>query len=438
MVFSLRGRSLLPAWRRKRPRDRKNRQARRGLARSSDPLMPGQIDPKRPRLLPSFPAQSSMARIMALWVAVLVLALGLGAASPGSAIARPATSSPAPTTIAPTSKADANAWTLGLAGGLLEGSFIRYAADIAKVLDDGDNLRVLPLVTYGAVGNVNDLLYLKGVDIAITQADVLDHFKTEAKIPGIANRIQYIAPLFNAEVHICAKPEFKSIQDLKGQKVAFNTRGSAANLTGQIVFRRLDVQVNPVFINNSVALEQMRNGDLAAVVHVVAKPNDIFVSLKGQPPCRFIPVDYSEAFSDLYVPTTLTSEDYPALVPRGGTIATIAVPAVLAVFNSPKGSDRYRKVARFTESFFAKFEQLQKPPFQPKWKEINLAGTVPGWTRYQAAEEVMTRINSEMGGSIQSKFDTFLSAQKELPQGRGLTAAERERLFKEFMRWQGR
>ena len=30
--------------------------------------------------------------------------------------------------------ADPNAWTVGLAGGLLEGTFIRYAADIAKVL----------------------------------------------------------------------------------------------------------------------------------------------------------------------------------------------------------------------------------------------------------------------------------------------------------------
>lgn len=378
------------------------------------------------------------ARIMALWVAALALALALGQALPGPASARPAGGSAAALPGNAASKADANAWTLGLAGGLLEGSFIRYAADIAKVLDDGENLRVLPLVTYGAVGNVNDLLYLKGVDIAITQADVLEHFKSDLKIPGIANRIQYIAPLFNAEVHVCAKPEFKSLQDLKGQKVAFNTRGSAANLTGQIVFRRLDIQVEPIFVNNAVALEQMRNGELAALVHVVAKPNDIFASLKGQPPCRFLPVEYSQAFSDLYVPTTLTAEDYPAVVPPGGSVATIAVPALLAVFNSPKGSERYRKVARFTESFFTKFEQLQKPPFQPKWKEINLAGTVPGWTRYPAAEEVIARMTSGAGGSIQSKFDSFLSGQKGLPQGRELTAAERENLFRQFMRWQGR
>jgi len=54
---------------------------------------------------------------------------------------------------------------------LLEGTNIRFAAEMAKVTDDRPNLRVLPIVTYGALGNVEDLLYLKGVDITITSAD---------------------------------------------------------------------------------------------------------------------------------------------------------------------------------------------------------------------------------------------------------------------------
>jgi len=102
-------------------------------------------------------------------------------------------------------KDDLNAWTVGVAGGLLEGTFIRYAADLAKVLDDGKNLRVIPMVTFGAVGNVTDLLNLRGIDVAITQADVLDHFRREVKIPDIENKIQYISPLFLAEVHIYAR-----------------------------------------------------------------------------------------------------------------------------------------------------------------------------------------------------------------------------------------
>lgn len=42
-----------------------------------------------------------------------------------------------------------NAWTVGLAGGLLEGAPIRLAAEIARVVDDGDNLHVVPIVMWG-------------------------------------------------------------------------------------------------------------------------------------------------------------------------------------------------------------------------------------------------------------------------------------------------
>src|ERR1700704_1297452 len=54
---------------------------------------------------------------------------------------------------------ESNEWTVGIAGGLLEGTNIRFAAEMAKVLDDRPNLRVLPIVTYGALGNVEDLPY---------------------------------------------------------------------------------------------------------------------------------------------------------------------------------------------------------------------------------------------------------------------------------------
>ena len=125
-----------------------------------------------------------------------------------------------------------NEWTIGLAGGLLEGSLIRYAADIAKALDDGENLRVIPLVTYGAVSNVNDLLSLRGVDVAFTQADVLDHLKRALKVPNIENKIRYISPLFRSEAHIYAREEFRTLKDLEGKKVSFGLPGMAANLTG--------------------------------------------------------------------------------------------------------------------------------------------------------------------------------------------------------------
>src|SRR5665213_2972864 len=54
-----------------------------------------------------------------------------------------------------------NSWSLGLAGGLLEGAPIHFATEIARVVNEGGVMHVLPIVTSGPTENVNDLLYLK-------------------------------------------------------------------------------------------------------------------------------------------------------------------------------------------------------------------------------------------------------------------------------------
>jgi TRAP-type uncharacterized transport system substrate-binding protein len=340
-----------------------------------------------------------------------------------------------------------NEWTIGLAGGLLEGSFIRYAAEIAKVIDDPPNLRVLPIVSYGAVGNVSDLLYLKGVDVAITQADVLDYYKREGKVGNISDRIHYIARFFLAEVHVYARAEIKTFADLKGKKVSFNTVGSAANLTGGILFDRLGIAVDRVFINNSTALEKMRTGEISAVVHVVGKPNELFSKFKPEPGFHFLPIDFSDTFKDYYLPVELTNEDYPNLIAKDAPINSIGVSTVLAVYNWPTTSDRHRRLSRFIERFFSKFDQFQQPPFQAKWREINLAATIPGWTRYQAAEEILARVRPTPATAaaatapsiieaqpkdVREKFEEFLAKWPRKGRQSKLTEKERELLFNEF------
>jgi len=64
-----------------------------------------------------------------------------------------------------------NAWTVGLAAGLIEGAPLRLAAEMGRVVDDGPNLLLLPIVTRGPTENLNALLYLKGVDLAIINTD---------------------------------------------------------------------------------------------------------------------------------------------------------------------------------------------------------------------------------------------------------------------------
>jgi hypothetical protein len=107
------------------------------------------------------------------------------------------------------------------------------------------------------------------------------------------------------------------------------------------------------------------------------------------------------------------------------------VPAVLAVFNWPKGSDRYRRVERFVERLFAKWDSFQVTPRHPKWRDVNLAATVPGWTRWSVAEQIFER----MRGSEQAlsrDFQSFLGkGGTNTPQ----SEADRDVLFRQFLQW---
>jgi TRAP-type uncharacterized transport system substrate-binding protein len=108
-----------------------------------------------------------------------------------------------------------NEWTVGLAGGLLEGAPIRLATEIARVVNDAENLHVLPMVTRGPTENLNNLLYLKGVDMAIISSDSLEEYKHQ--LPDIRRRIAYILNLFPSELHIFVRPEIRSLADLAGK-----------------------------------------------------------------------------------------------------------------------------------------------------------------------------------------------------------------------------
>jgi TRAP transporter TAXI family solute receptor len=331
-----------------------------------------------------------------------------------------------------------NSWTVGIAGGQLSGTYMTFANELAEVLDDGDNLRIIPIVTYGAAPNLDDLLYLRQVDVAVTQADVFDYFRNQRKISNLESRVNYIIRLPVSEVHILASTDVKTIEDLRGKKVSFGPAGSASSLTGTIVFQRLGVQVESVLVDNASALQKLKSGEIAALVRVIGKPIDFFAKIPASAGLHFVPIPFTKTFADYYTLGELTNKEYPGLVSEGQVTDTIAVPAVLAVFNWQKGSERYRQVARFTETFFSKWDKFREPPRHPKWRDVNLAATVPGWTRWSVAEEMLRRMRAkevEMDPQqARAEFSTFLKNKDSA--FANLTQQQRDAIFLEFLQWQ--
>ena len=326
-----------------------------------------------------------------------------------------------------------NKWTVGIVGGMIEGAPIRFATDIQIALDDGDDLRVLPIVSRGVKQNVLDLLYLKGVDAAVLYTDALDEFRQEGKIKNIDKRINYISHLFLSGVHLLARPEITSLKDLEGKKVGFQGRGTGVSVTSAIVYGRSGIKVEPVYITNNQAIEQMKTGEMAALIYLVVKAHPSLTSLDPKLGFHLIPIPYDK-FTDYYVPITFENSDYPNLVKPDEKVESIGVPAVLAVYNWPKNSDRFRKVERFIQYYFDRFDKFKAPPFQKEWKEINLSASVPGWTRYWLAEQLLQKM--EPGRQASSGSVSVTGQEKATSSSLSDPAAQK--MLQEFLEWKRR
>ncbi len=315
------------------------------------------------------------------------------------------------------------------------GTDLGIIQDIASVLDDCDKLRVLPIVGKGPEQNIKDVLFLRGVDMGVTQANLLKHFdKTGELGPNLKGRIAYIAKLFNQEMHVVVRSNVNDIRELNGKYVNFGTEGSGAEITGRLVFEALGVDAQEVHLNDADAIEKLKAGDIDATVTVTGKPAPILASLNDTG-LKLLPVPYAKGLEDEYYPATLTHDDYPELVPPGERVDTVSVCAVLVSFNWPGDSVRYAKIAKFVDRFFANFDSFLKSPRHPKWREVNFAATLEGWQRSPLAQSWIDRAKAATTDSAsRSHFDAFL-AQASGTRDTPISDAERAELFRAFIQW---
>ena len=93
------------------------------------------------------------------------------------------------------------------------------------------------------------------------------------------------------------------------------------------------------------------------------------------------------------------------------------------------------------QRLFANFDKLQKPPYHAKWKDVNLAASIPGWTRFSAAEAELqqykrTRSAPAQASDTEQEFRAFVGNVNR--DGRTLSTEELQVLFREFMQWRDR
>src|SRR5499427_7732613 len=288
-----------------------------------------------------------------------------------------------------------NANTVTLISGTIGGTYVQFGADLASVLDDGNKLRVLPIVGRGSVQSVADILFLQGVDLGIVRSDTLDYLERKGFARDIKKQFTYVTKLYNEEMTVIAPKSIHNLKELDGKKVSVDLPNGGTFVTALTVFERLGLKANFAYIEQRIAMEKLKTGEIDAVIVVGGKPYKSVSNFVNDGRFHLVTVDYDRPLQGDYLPANMSAKDYPNLISAGETVDTIAVPAVLAAYNWAPTTDRYRKLSLFVDALFTKFPTFQNPPFHPKWKEVSLSAPLADWTRLPYAEHWLKSHNVE-------------------------------------------
>ena len=359
-------------------------------------------------------------------------------------------------------KNEMNVTTITLMAQGTGSTYLPIAEDLQNVLDDpkGNTLRVVPVVGRGGAQNLVDLLFLRGVDLAITQQEHLLYLKQQdPRVYGsIEQRVHYITKLYNSEFHLVAKKNIKSLRDLEGKRVSLNRALSATDVAGRTIFKLLNI--NPIIENIDVetSVKMVRSGELAAASSFAGAPVAGYAQIQDAD-LHFVPVDEITIgkrdylrLLEQFLPSSLGGGDYPRLIGQGQSVPTLASGAMLVAYVWPEGTERAEKIKNFVNRFFDNFDKLRQPPRHPKWREVALTAKVQGWTRLKAAQDWIdrnVRPAEPLGGpdfvagvrgapdetpGLEANFERF---RKYLDQKNGgrtpRTSAEFQRLYREFL-----
>lgn len=334
----------------------------------------------------------------------------------------------------------------------------RFTEDIRNVVNDlnPDGIRVLPVLGNGGLQNLNDVLFLKNIDMGVVDEDNLRLLKKRdpALYANIEQRVQYITKLYNSEFQVLARSDIRSYDDLRGKKVNFNLKDSQTEVTADTVFNYLNIPVQRSNYDNDEALQKLKSGELAAMIILTGAPQVTFSKVKKEDNLHFLPLDQQNLprhdlreLSANYLPAELTHELYPNLVPEGTSVPTIANRALLVAYTWPENSPRYKRIAKFIDAFFSKINQFDSPSRHPKWREVNLSAEMPGWTRYKAAAEWLAahrnqavstnsaRTPDQSSPELKQAFENFMQKYGSSAGQKPLSTQEREMLFANFMKF---
>ena len=260
--------------------------------------------------------------------------------------------------------------------------------EIANAMDHTDGLRVLPIIGRGSLQSINDLLFLRGVDVALLSSDSLAFVKKNNLYKDETGKLAYLAKLANLNVIVLARKEIAVIEDLAGMRIATGPANSDEFVAAELVFGALGTNYERVPTTGKNSLAALLDGRIDAAVFAGSASYRLLNSIKANSGLHILSLSLPESLAEVYSPAILSHEDFPNLIAEGTAVETVASALILAVFRLARAQRALLQAEKIQQGPAL---NLSRHP-QRVEQSTNFSAAVPGWKQYLTAKDLMGAI----------------------------------------------
>ena len=263
--------------------------------------------------------------------------------------------------------------------------------ELARAYWQAGLLRILPVRGLGPIANMRDLLHMRGIDMAVVDADILAYAQATGELPGASTRLSAVARLSDKTVYLVAAKGIGSVSDLSRQRVLVPGADSDSYVTARTLLPQLGVMVELAGTPLEVAIGELASGKAKAMLLTLEEDDGTLATLPPDIGLHVLPIPETAAVAAVYGRRTLGAGEAQGLVPASG-LSTVTVAGLLATFNWRPGHVRYGPVLKFLQNLPKVIEQLRSTDPRGAWRAFDGRADVPGWPRYEPARPLLAGI----------------------------------------------
>jgi uncharacterized protein len=277
---------------------------------------------------------------------------------------------------------------LGVITGSEQGTYYQFGLNLQRLVKShGIDLSVYP--SKGSIDNLYAVYQRPATQLGIVQADVLafvTRLQSDPVLSQIVKKTKMVFPLYNEEVHLLARGDLMSFEDLADRRVAVGRVGSGTYLTVRLLFKVSDVTPREMLpIDTAEALVELKAGRIDAMFYVAGYPVKLLTEQVTEAEgLALLPITH-KSVTEFYPPAEIPAQTYRW---QTTAVSTVAVKAVLVSFDFRR--QNCELVGRFAQIVSKNTEWLVKNG-HPKWKAVDLDAPLKGWGQYDCVSKYVRK-----------------------------------------------